>query len=54
MLIGSSAGIIAAGLSEKHGHRISFNRWFIVGFPFMIMTVAIGTVVLIIDIILRI
>jgi Na+/H+ antiporter NhaD/arsenite permease-like protein len=53
-LIGSSAGIIAAGISEKYGHRISFNRWFIIGFPFMIMTVAIGTVILIIDIILRI
>ena len=35
------------------GYRISFNLWFIVGFPFMIMTVVIGTVVLIIDIILR-
>lgn len=53
-LIGSSAGIVAAGISEKHGHPISFNRWIKVGFPFMIMTVAIGTVVLIIDVILRI
>jgi Na+/H+ antiporter NhaD/arsenite permease-like protein len=53
-LIGSSAGIIAAGISEKHGHSISFNRWFRVGFPFMIITVAIGTVVLAIDILLRI
>jgi Na+/H+ antiporter NhaD/arsenite permease-like protein len=52
-LVGSSAGIIAAGISEKYGHKISFNRWFIVGFPFMIMTVAIGTAVLIIDIMLR-
>lgn len=53
-LIGSSAGIIAAGISEKHGHSISFNRWFRVGFPFMIITVAIGTIVLAIDILLRI
>ncbi|MGH9991316.1 MAG: ArsB/NhaD family transporter [Nitrososphaera sp.] len=53
-LIGSSAGIIAAGLSEKHGHPISFNRWFRVGFPFMILTVAIGTVILVIDVLLRI
>jgi Na+/H+ antiporter NhaD/arsenite permease-like protein len=53
-LIGSSAGIVAAGLSERNGHPISFNRWFKVGFPFMIMTVAIGTVVLAIDIMLRI
>ncbi|MGI0012555.1 MAG: ArsB/NhaD family transporter [Nitrososphaera sp.] len=53
-LIGSSAGIIAAGLSEKYGHQISFNRWFRVGFPFMILTVAIGTAILVIDILLRI
>ena len=53
-LIGSSAGIVAAGVSEKHGHPISFNRWFRVGFPFMIMTVAIGTVILVIDVMFRI
>jgi Na+/H+ antiporter NhaD/arsenite permease-like protein len=52
-LIGSSAGIVAAGISEKHGHPISFNRWIRVGFPFMIMTVAIGTVILAIDVLLR-
>jgi Na+/H+ antiporter NhaD/arsenite permease-like protein len=52
-LIGSSAGVVAAGISERHGHPISFNRWFRVGFPFMIITVAIGTMVLAIDIILR-
>jgi Na+/H+ antiporter NhaD/arsenite permease-like protein len=45
-LIGSSAGVVAAGISEKNGYPISFNRWFRVGFPFMIMTTAIGTVVL--------
>jgi Na+/H+ antiporter NhaD/arsenite permease-like protein len=53
-LIGSSAGVVAAGVSEKNGHPISFNRWFKVGFPFMIITTAIGTVVLAIDIVLRI
>jgi len=53
-LIGSSAGIIAAGISEKNGHPISFNRWFMIGFPFMIITVAVGTVVLAIDIMLRV
>jgi Na+/H+ antiporter NhaD/arsenite permease-like protein len=52
-LIGSSAGVVAAGISEKNGHPISFNRWFKVGFPFMIMTTAIGTVILAIDILLR-
>jgi Na+/H+ antiporter NhaD/arsenite permease-like protein len=52
-LIGSSAGVVAAGISEKNGHTISFNRWFKVGFPFMIMTTAIGTAVLVVDILLR-
>jgi Na+/H+ antiporter NhaD/arsenite permease-like protein len=53
-LIGSSAGVVAAGMSEKHGYPISFNRWFRVGFPFMIITVAIGTLVLAFQIILHI
>ena len=53
-LIGSSAGVVTAGISEKNGHPISFNRWFKVGFPFMIMTAAIGIVILAIDILLRI
>ena len=45
-LIGSSAGVVAAGLSEKFGHRITFNRWFKIGFPFMLITLLIGTIVL--------
>jgi Na+/H+ antiporter NhaD/arsenite permease-like protein len=52
-LIGSSAGVVAAGISEKFGHPIGFNRWFKVGFPFMLVTVAIGTAVLAVDIMLR-
>ena len=45
-LIGSSAGVVAVGLSEKFGHHISFSRWIRIGFPFMLITLAIGTVVL--------
>ena len=45
-LIGSSAGVVAAGLSERFGYRISFIRWFKIGFPFMLITLAIGTIVL--------
>lgn len=45
-LIGSSAGVVAIGLSEKFGHRITFNRWFRIGFPFMLITLAIGTIIL--------
>jgi Na+/H+ antiporter NhaD/arsenite permease-like protein len=45
-LIGSSAGVVAIGLSEKFGHRITFNRWFRIGFPFMLITLAVGTIIL--------
>ena len=45
-LIGSSAGVVAAGLSQKFGHHISFMRWIKIGFPFMLITLVVGTVVL--------
>jgi Na+/H+ antiporter NhaD/arsenite permease-like protein len=44
--IGSSAGIVAVGISLKYGHKISFIRWLKIGFPFMILTVVIGSVIL--------
>src|SRR5215207_5415097 len=44
--IGSSAGVVAVGISLKYGHKISFIRWFKIGFPFMILTVALGSVIL--------
>ena len=44
--IGSSAGVVAAGMSLKYGHKISFIRWFKIGFPFMILTVSLGSVIL--------
>ncbi len=52
-LIGSSAGIIAIGLAEKHGYKITFMQFFKIGFPFMIITVAVGSIVLMIDLMLR-
>jgi Na+/H+ antiporter NhaD/arsenite permease-like protein len=52
-LIGSSAGVVAAGLAEKNGYMITFNRFFKIGFPFMLSTVAIGTAVLIADVLLK-
>lgn len=52
-LIGSSAGIIAIGLAEKHGYKITFMQFFKIGFPFMIITVAAGSVILMIDLMLK-
>jgi Na+/H+ antiporter NhaD/arsenite permease-like protein len=45
-LIGSSAGVVAVGISLKYGHKIGFIHWFKIGFPFMILTVALGSVIL--------
>jgi Na+/H+ antiporter NhaD/arsenite permease-like protein len=52
-VIGSSAGIVATGLAEINGHRITFNQFLRVGFPFMIASVTVGSVVLLIDVLLR-
>lgn len=45
-LIGSSAGVVAAGISLKYGNKISFLKWFKIGFPFMLITVTVGSLVL--------
>ncbi len=42
----SSAGVVAAGISIKYGHKISFIQWLKIGFPFMILTVALGSFIL--------
>ena len=52
-LIGSSAGIVATGLAEINGHRITFNQFLRIGFPFMIASVAVGSIVLLVDVLLR-
>jgi Na+/H+ antiporter NhaD/arsenite permease-like protein len=33
-------------LAEKQGYAITFNRFLKIGFPFMIFTTAIGSIVL--------
>ncbi len=52
-VIGSSAGIVATGLAEVNGHRITFIQFMRVGFPFMIASVAVGSIVLLIDVLIR-
>jgi Na+/H+ antiporter NhaD/arsenite permease-like protein len=52
-LIGSSAGVVATGLSEKNGYPIPFNQFLKVGMPFMIFSVGLGTLVLLIDVMMR-
>ena len=52
-VIGSSAGIVATGLAEVNGHRITFNQFIRVGFPFMIVSVAVGSMVLFVDVLIK-
>lgn len=46
-LIGASANVVLSGISAKHGHPITFNQFLKVGFPTMIMSVAISTIYLV-------
>lgn len=43
-LIGASANVVVAGISEKRGVPISFMGFLKVGFPFMILSLIIATV----------
>jgi len=43
-IIGASANVVAAGLAEDSGNDISFNRFFITGFPIMLLTLFISTI----------
>jgi Na+/H+ antiporter NhaD/arsenite permease-like protein len=42
--IGASANVIVVGLSEKAGRKISFFKFFLYGFPIMILTVFISMI----------
>jgi Na+/H+ antiporter NhaD/arsenite permease-like protein len=41
--IGASANVIVVGLSERARHKISFVKFFLHGFPIMLLTVVIAT-----------
>ncbi|WP_223070403.1 ArsB/NhaD family transporter [Paenibacillus caui] len=43
-LIGASANLVAAGMSEKEGEPISFLRFLKFGFPLMIISIALSSV----------
>ncbi|XP_076319068.1 P protein-like [Tachypleus tridentatus] len=42
-LIGASANVVCAGVAEQHGYRFTFMDFFKIGFPVMLLTVAIST-----------
>lgn len=47
-LVGASANVIVSGILEKHGNKLSFGRYFKVGFPMMLVSVAIASVYLLV------
>ncbi len=47
-LVGASANVIASGMLSKHGEKVSFMKFTKVGFPIMIMSVALATAYLLI------
>jgi Na+/H+ antiporter NhaD/arsenite permease-like protein len=46
--IGASANVIAIGIAEEHGHKISFLSFMKIAFPLMILSIAISTIYLLI------
>lgn len=45
-VIGASANVIATGMAEERGHRISFGYYFKIAFPMTILTIVVATVYL--------
>lgn len=42
-VIGASANVVAIGMAEKSGYKITFGRYFKIAFPIMILTIVIST-----------
>lgn len=51
-LIGSSANLVVAGITERAGYKITFRKFLQVGFPAMVITTALGCLWLIIHFLL--
>lgn len=47
-IIGASANVIATGMAEEHGHKITFGKYFRIAFPLMLLTVVISAVYLLV------
>jgi len=47
-LIGASANVVCAGVAEQHGYSFTFTKFFMVGCPITIVSLAISTVYLMI------
>ena len=47
-LIGASANVVLSDISKKHGHEITFAKFFKTGFPIMLLTILIAVVYLVV------
>ena len=45
--IGASANVVAIGMAEREGYKITFGHYFRIAFPVMLITIAISTVYII-------
>ncbi|MGL5417809.1 MAG: SLC13 family permease [Clostridium sp.] len=45
-LIGASANVVLANVSEKNGYKIRFGEYFKIGFPLMILSIVISSIYL--------
>lgn len=43
-IIGASANVIATGMAEEHGHKISFIKYLKIAFPLMIFTIILSSI----------
>ncbi|HEX9058596.1 MAG TPA: ArsB/NhaD family transporter, partial [Clostridia bacterium] len=47
-IIGASANVIAVGMADEHGHKITFGMYFKIAFPIMILSIVVCSVYLLI------
>jgi Na+/H+ antiporter NhaD/arsenite permease-like protein len=45
-IIGASANVIAIGMAEDYGHKITFGKYFKTAFPIMLLTIGISSIYL--------
>lgn len=46
-IIGASANVVASGMAEEMGHKITFKEYMKISFPIMLLTIVISTVYLV-------
>lgn len=42
-IVGASANVIVSGIAEKNGYTISYKKYFLIAFPFMLLSIVIAS-----------